>query len=52
MNNKLPTPAQIKQATKDRDFIVYDNKGQAVAIYTVKRKSTLRDDSWDDNHKD
>lgn len=52
MKNRLPTQAQVKQATKNRGFIVYNAKGQAVAIYAVKRKSSLRDDTWDDNHQD
>lgn len=51
MKSKIPTPAQVKQALLRNDIVFIVNK-KAVAIYETRRKSSLRDDKWDDNHKD
>lgn len=60
MNNnthRLPTMEEVKQALKDADkyMIFADESNVPQAIYEINRpvnKSSLRDDSWDDNHKD
>lgn len=51
MKNKKPTPAQVKQALLRNDIVFIVNK-KPVAIYETKRRSSLRDDKWDDNHQD
>ena len=56
-NHRLPTMEEVKQALKDADkyMIFADDENVPQAIYEIKRptrKSSLRDDTWDANHRD